>query len=187
MITLGVIADTHIPDRRRNLHPEVIPTFQNANVDHILHAGDISVPHVLAQLKEIAPVHAVRGNRDWWRLKHLPLTMVVGIQDVRIGLIHGHGSFRAYIKDKLYILRGGPMPYRIIRERAVSLLPDDVDVIVFGHNHSPYNHVHEGTLVFNPGSACCPSPRHSPPSVGLLYIDGEEVVGEIINLTRIRL
>ena len=34
-------------------------------VDAILHAGDISRPRVLAQLAEIAPVHAVAGNRDW--------------------------------------------------------------------------------------------------------------------------
>jgi hypothetical protein len=28
MITLGIIADTHIPDRVRHLHPGVLPLFR---------------------------------------------------------------------------------------------------------------------------------------------------------------
>lgn len=183
MLTLGVIADTHIPDRRRSLHPKVIPTFQTANVEYILHAGDISVPRVIAQLEEIAPVYAVRGNRDWFRLNHLPMNLILPFEGVKIGLTHGHGGWRSYLQDKVNYLRGGPLPFRIIKERAVSLLPPDVNVVIFGHNHAVYNQVEDGQLIFNPGSACCAIPRHSPPSVGLLHIKADQVTGKIINLS----
>ena len=64
MIRLGVISDTHIPDRARRLNERVIPVFREAGVSAILHAGDVSTPRVLKQLEEVAPVYATRGNRD---------------------------------------------------------------------------------------------------------------------------
>ena len=62
---LGVVADTHIPDRVRSLHPDLLPGLKAANAEVILHAGDICSPVVLAELSQVAPVVAVRGNRDW--------------------------------------------------------------------------------------------------------------------------
>ncbi|MEK6256095.1 MAG: YfcE family phosphodiesterase [Chloroflexota bacterium] len=182
MITLGIIADTHIPDRSKTLPPEIIPIFQQAGVDDILHAGDISVPRVLTQLEQIAPVHAVRGNRDMWRLRHLPISQILQFEQIKVGITHGHGSLGSYLRDKLRFLQRGPMPYRIVKERAVSLLHQDVDVVIFGHNHSTYNQVEDGKLVFNPGSACCPSPRNSKPSIGIIKIEGKNVYGEIIEI-----
>ena len=182
VLTLGVIADTHIPDRQRALHAAVIPIFQKASVDYILHAGDISVPAVIAQLEAVAPVYAVRGNRDWLRLKELPITRVLPFEDITVGLTHGHGGMRTYLQDKINYIRRGPMAFRIIKERGLSLLPPDVDVVIFGHNHSVFNEVEDGVLIFNPGSTCCPIPRNAPPSVGLLHIDGSQVRGEILKL-----
>ena len=72
MTTLGVISDTHIPDRTPQLNPRVLEVFQQARVTQILHAGDIMVQSVLDELATIAPVQAVCGNRDIWNLKHLP-------------------------------------------------------------------------------------------------------------------
>ncbi|MDH3944906.1 MAG: YfcE family phosphodiesterase [Anaerolineae bacterium] len=182
MLTLGVIADTHIPDRRRVLSPQVLSIFSHNRVDHILHAGDISLPSVLDQLGSIAPVSAVRGNRDWFGFQELPLTRTLTFEGVTLGLTHGHGGWRTYLVDKFNYLRGGPMAFRVIKERAVSLLPMNVDAVVFGHNHSPMNRVENGKLIFNPGSPCCPIPRHAPPSVGLLTIDADRITGEIVPL-----
>lgn len=182
MITIGVIADTHIPDRSRKLHPGVLPALKNAGVHQILHAGDISVPRVVIELEQCAPVTVVRGNRDFVRFKNLPMSQTLSIEGIQIGLTHGHGGWRTYFMDKLNQLRGGPMPFRVIKERAISLVPQDVDVVVFGHNHSVYNQVEDGKLIFNPGSACCSIPRNSAPTIGLLYIDGERVRGEIVYL-----
>jgi len=60
--TLGLISDTHLPDRLRALPPEVFDALDG--VDLILHAGDVGTLAVLDQLSTIAPVVAVHGNDD---------------------------------------------------------------------------------------------------------------------------
>ena len=42
MTSLGVLADTHIPDRVPELDPQIIQVFRRAGVAAILHAGDVS-------------------------------------------------------------------------------------------------------------------------------------------------
>ncbi len=181
MLTLGIIADTHIPDRARRLHPQTLEFFEQAGVSEILHAGDICVPRVLAELGKIAPVTAVRGNRDWFRQPRLPLHRTLAYEGVTIGLTHGHLSWRGYLSDKWRYLTRGPQTYRAFAEKALSVFPADIDVVIFGHNHAPYNKRHGQTLVFNPGSATVPNPleRGLRPSVGLLKIEGAQVVADI--------
>jgi putative phosphoesterase len=181
MLTLGVISDTHIPDRARQLDPRALDAFQAASVDKILHAGDVSTPHVLAQLEELAPVHAVRGNRDWLALPHLPYHYRLEYAGVKIGLTHGHGRWWNYFFDRVEYLTQG---YRleVFQPRLLETFPD-ARVIVFGHTHRPLVHWVEGVLLFNPGSPHFPDIKSITPSVGLLHIhDGGEVAGEIINL-----
>ena len=55
-------------------------------------------------------------------------------QGYRIGLIHGWGSPEG-------------LEERIMGEFL------NVDAIVYGHSHKPVNHVREGILLFNPGTA----------------------------------
>lgn len=181
MITLGVIADTHIPDRARRLDPGISEIFRTAGVQAILHAGDVSTPGVLDQLRQIAPVHAVRGNRDVFALRELPQCSLLSFAEVRIALSHGHGSWLRYLVDRVdYVLRG----YRIelFQPRLLKEFPD-TNVIVFGHTHRPYNHRENGVLLFNPGSPHCPDGKGTAPSVGLLSIQTRgEVYGEIVSL-----
>ncbi len=66
MTTLGLISDTHIPDRAAELNPRVLQIFEEARVSQILHAGDIMNQTVLDELAQVAPVQAVCGNRDVW-------------------------------------------------------------------------------------------------------------------------
>ena len=72
MTTLGVLADTHIPDRVNQLNPRVLEIFQQAEVNAILHAGDVSVPRVLEELGQVAPVHAVRGKSRYFLSQAAP-------------------------------------------------------------------------------------------------------------------
>lgn len=180
-ITLGLIADTHVPDRTRGLHPAVLPTFEKAGVSQILHAGDISIPRVLRQLEEVAPVLAVRGNRDWFGFRDLPMQRVVSVGEKRIGLIHGHGSWGLYLRDKLRFLVRGPQPFERAMHRAMGLM-GGVDIVVFGHNHEPMVREANGLLVVNPGSACCQAVAKKSPSVGLLHINGKFIRAEIVFL-----
>jgi hypothetical protein len=168
MITIGVVSDTHIPDRTRQLEPQVLNVFREAGVQAILHAGDVSTPATLDQLSDIAPVYAVRGNRDWVALRHLPYTRQIELSGVKVGLTHGHGPLLDYMRDRVdYVLRG----YRLemFVPRLLKAFPQ-ADVIVFGHTHRSLNQRFDGRLVFNPGSPHFPDPRTSAPSVGLLHI-----------------
>ena len=183
MITIGVISDTHIPDRAPQLHSQVASVFREAGVQVILHAGDISTPATLEQLNEIAPVHAVRGNRDWVALRHLPFARQTEFGGVIVGLTHGHGPLLDYMRDRMdYILRGYRL--QLFVPRLLAAFPA-ADVIVFGHTHRALNQRVDGKLVFNPGSPHFPDPKTSAPSVGLLYIsDNGTAEGEIRTLSR---
>ena len=185
MTVLGVIADTHIPDRARRLDPRVGEIFRQAGVEAILHAGDVSTAVVLQEISQIAPVHAVRGNRDWVALRHLPFAMRLSFGEIKVALSHGHGPWWKYLLNRMdYILRG----YRLeLFEPHLLAEFFDVDVIVFGHTHRPYNRWVDGRLLFNPGSPHCPEGEKNTPSVGLLRITaGGGVSGEILSLETAR-
>lgn len=178
-IAIGLIADTHVPDRMRRLHPAVLPIFEKAKVNQILHAGDISIPRVLHELETVAPVLAVRGNRDWFL--NLPMKRVIQVEGRRIGLVHGHGSWGNYFRDKMRYVLYGPQKFEYFMQRAISLV-SDVDVLVFGHNHEPMLKEIDGLLVVNPGSACRQAFDLKPPSVALLHINGNTAKAEIVFL-----
>jgi putative phosphoesterase len=181
---IGVLADTHIPDRRRRLHPQIAEIFRAAKVEMILHAGDISIPSVLRELEKIAPVQAVRGNRDLFWSEELPIYRVLDIEGKKIGITHGHGSFSQYVGDKIRYLMGHIPKFRYYAERAQDSLPNDVDAIIFGHNHAAMLEWRAGKLFFNPGSACCHVFKDKGTSVGLLRVTAEKIMGEIIFLEK---
>ncbi len=184
LLTMGVVADTHVPDRLRNLHPGLLPALRAAGVARILHAGDVCAPVVLDELATVAPVTAVRGNRDL-TLRHLPLVQRLDVEGVPLALTHGHGGFWNYLRDKWRYMRDG---YRF--ERFQYLLPHLAPwarVIVFGHTHYPENVWDNDRLLFNPGSAGW-NPLFPRPSYGLLHFyPGGRVVGEILALDGARL
>lgn len=181
VVRIGVLADTHIPDRVGGLHPEIIPTFQQCKVDLVIHAGDISIPAVLEKLKTVAPVEAVQGNRDWWRMKALPASKIITIKEVKLLITHGHGHFFSYLWDKVpHWLLG----YRFERfVRKFSRMQQDFDIVIFGHSHRPENRWVNGRLYFNPGSAYDPLRNQSGPSIGMIEIgEGKAFRAEIIRL-----
>lgn len=167
LLTVGVLADTHVPDRVNALHPRLLDTFRSAGVQQILHAGDICSPVVLDNLRQVAPVCAVRGNRDWL-LYRLPLAQMVDLGGVQVALMHGHGDFARYLRDKVhYFLEG----YRLKRYlKVLTKTMPAAQVVVYGHTHRPELLWYQGKLLFNPGSACFGFHRSRPPSVGLLHI-----------------
>ncbi|WP_243135301.1 metallophosphoesterase family protein, partial [Alkalibaculum bacchi] len=87
---VGVISDTHIPKKTKELPKFVLDTFQG--IDSIIHAGDIMTIDVIYQLNEIAPVTAVAGNNDSVHLHEiLGSKKILDIGNFRIGITHGHG------------------------------------------------------------------------------------------------
>jgi putative phosphoesterase len=181
VITLGVIADTHVPDRRRRLDARILPILRSEGVQAILHAGDVSSPEVLTDIENVAPIYAVRGNRDWFLLRHLPKDLVLEFNTVKIGLTHGHGGWINYLKDRPDFFLHGYYHDRLL-PRLRAQFPR-ANVIVFGHGHLPLNRWIDGQLFFNPGSPHFSARRDVLPSLGFLRIKpGGEVCGEIVFL-----
>ncbi len=156
---IGVLSDTHLTEPFPEFKKMV--EFHFRDVEKILHAGDFvdwTIAEYLSTRKELI---AVRGNMDSYEIrKTFPAKMIIELQGVKIGLIHGGGA-----------------PFGIeprIREEF-----DEVDVIVYGHTHTPASHTVKNIYFFNPGSPTRPSMDR--PTLGLLTI-GEKVEGEIIKV-----
>ena len=158
---IGLISDTHIPDRARILPQNVIDAF--SDVDLILHAGDLTSPKVIDELEEIAPVMAVQGNMDRANGINLPKAKVIEAEDLRIGLVHGEVYPRADSQQLLYLAR-----------------ELNVDILVSGHSHQPKIEQSEGILLLNPGSPIVP--RLADRTVMLLEINNKEVDVELVKV-----
>ncbi len=182
-VRIGVIADTHIPDRVGALHPGILPSFKDLSVDLILHAGDISSPPVIGELQTVAPCLVARGNRDWFRLPEQKDVVILEINKVTIALMHGHGSFFRYLLDKIPFYLNG---YRFSRyPKKLVKYANTAKVIVFGHTHHSENQWVGGKLYFNPGSAYEGNQNGDPATIGLIEIDKNMgIKGRIINLER---
>ena len=158
---IGLISDTHIPDRARILPQNVIEAF--SDVELILHAGDLTSPGVLEELEEIAPVMAVQGNMDRANGIDLPKAKVVEVEGLKIGVIHGEVYPRADSDQLIYLAK-----------------ELDVDILVSGHSHQPKIEQKDGVLLLNPGSPIVP--RLADRTVMLLEINNREVDVEIIKI-----
>lgn len=171
---VGVVSDTHVPDRAAGLHPDLLPGLQQARVGLILHAGDICSPRVLTELEQVAPVIAVRGNRDWAFIGKLPWRQDLEIGRLKLSLMHGMGNWGKYLLFKIkYAASGYALEnYLPMMQKAAP----EADVIVFGHTHRPEVVRSGGQLFFNPGSAGPVQKRGWQPSFGLLRVQSGGLV-----------
>jgi uncharacterized protein len=145
-----VLADTHAPRRWKSCPPAVAAWLRQGDV--ILHAGDVCVAGVLAELTQYAPVHAVTGNNDApdvaaWGAQPTLETELAGL---KVAMIHDAGS------------AGG-------RLRRMRTTFPHADVVVYGHSHIPLDAHDGGFRIFNPGS---PTDRRRQPhgTIGVLEI-----------------
>ena len=137
----------------------VWPYLESA--DHILHAGDVTDPALLDEMRSLAPVTVVMGNcdgmdvRDWGA----PSETTLELGGVQIGMVHDSGQ------------KAG----RWARMR--QMFPD-ARVVVFGHSHLPWNVDTDGLLLLNPGS---PTWKRQAPynSMALLWIEECRVEAEV--------
>jgi len=167
-VTIGVLADTHIPDRSKALPQNILSRLKELNIDRIFHAGDASCWKVIRALEVIAPVTIVQGNRDWFFGMDTPRHITLSINGIRITLTHGHRSMIHYLYDKwIYILRG--YAFERYYQHLSQDFPDS-DVIVFGHTHYQAVHWVDGKLYFNPGAAYPCKHNHFNPQFGVLRI-----------------
>ncbi|ODA39398.1 metallophosphoesterase family protein [Desulfosporosinus sp. BG] len=151
---IAVLSDTHLRVGKS------LPRFvweHLTEVDMIIHAGDLTHMGLLEELASIAPVRAVRGNCDGWDVS-LPDRDVIECGAWKIGLVHGN------------VGKGNSTPDRAYAE----FKETPVNLIVFGHSHTPFMEWRNGILLFNPGS---PTDKRREPqySFGLLDIQQEQI------------
>jgi putative phosphoesterase len=139
---IGIISDTH-----GLLRPEACERL--AGVDHIIHAGDIGRPEVIAGLRELAPTTAIRGNVDKGQWAD----------------DHPHTEWLTLGGRTLYVLHN-------LDELDLDPAAAGIDVVVSGHSHRPKIETIDGVLYLNPGSA---GPRRFtlPIALAILELDGD--------------
>ena len=140
-LRLLLLADTHVPKRAKELPGEVWE--QVAAADVVVHAGDWVEPSLLDTLKErSARLVAVWGNNDGAELRRrLPEVARVELGGMQWGVVHETGA-------------------KARREERMRAAYPDLDVLVFGHSHIPWDTEHEGLRLLNPGS---PTDRRRQP------------------------
>lgn len=137
-----MLSDTHIPLRAKALPPQVLAEVEAADV--VLHAGDWVDEATLDLLEERSRrLIGVWGNNDGPGLRRrLPEVARFELGGLRFAMVHETGQAKG---RELRCERDFP----------------DVDVLVFGHSHIPWETVAPGGLrLLNPGS---PTDRRRQP------------------------
>ena len=158
---IGVISDTHIPERADKIPDIVFEIFKD--MDIILHAGDLVSKDVIRQLEEVAPTRCVQGNMDKYMGLELPENHIITVEGYKIGLNHGEVYPRGDTQQLKYI--------------ALEL---DVDILISGHTHWAFIKEFDDIILLNPGSPTVP--RMSDPSVMILEIDENTIDSRIIKV-----
>lgn len=148
---IAVLSDTH-----GLLRPKIKEILKGCQV--IFHGGDINSQKILEELKEIAPLYAVRGNADKEWAKGLPEELEVTLFGLRIYMVHNKKHKKADISD--------------------------VDLFICGHSHKYEEKEENGVYWLNPGSC---GPRRFKLPVTMAVVTVQESTGsfqvEKIDLT----
>lgn len=144
---LGLISDTHFPDRLMTLPEAVFRAFQD--VDLILHAGDVGELSILDTLSMLAPVVAVHGNDDSFDAqRELPYQQLICIHGVRLLLTHAHYQNRA---EEMTSRRDDHWASKLNRRAAMGRRAA-AQVVIFGHTHIPMVLPWAEVVLINPGA-----------------------------------
>jgi putative phosphoesterase len=162
--TVGLISDTHIPVRAREIPRKVFEVFED--VSFIVHAGDLVEVSVIDELEQFAPVLAVYGNMDGPKIRgKLPKMNSAKAFNWKIGVMHNPRALFGLSKMRQIAQENG------------------FDVLVYGHTHNPKTRWERNILYINPGSPTNPLPPFiAKPSVALLKISKKKITPEIIHI-----
>jgi uncharacterized protein len=139
---LVLTSDTHLPKRAKELPGELLERVAAADV--VVHAGDwvdvATLDLLEARAKRLIGVY---GNNDGAALRaRLPETAYAELGGLRFAVVHETGGKHG-------------------REERCEARYPDVDVLVFGHSHIPWDSRGErGLRLLNPGS---PTDRRREP------------------------
>ncbi len=153
---LLLLADTHLPRRAKDLPAQVWTEVEAADV--VVHAGDWVDEAALDALETRATaLLACWGNNDGLGLRaRLPEVARATLEGVRVAVVHETGAATG-------------------RARRADAAHPDVDLLVFGHSHIPWDEVTPGGMrLLNPGS---PTDRRRQPACTYvtLTLDGGSI------------
>jgi putative phosphoesterase len=137
-----LLADTHLPRRARTLPDEVWRAVDAAH--GVVHAGDWVDEATLDALAARTPLLlGCAGNNDGPALHaRLPEVALAELDGVRLGVVHETGDAKG-------------------REARMDERFPDLDLLVFGHSHIPWDSTTpRGLRLLNPGS---PTDRRRQP------------------------
>ncbi|MFK4118749.1 metallophosphoesterase family protein [Streptomyces longwoodensis] len=139
---LLLVSDTHLPKRAKVLPAPLLDELPRADV--VVHAGDWVDTATLDLLEERSrQLVAVYGNNDGPALRaRLPEVAYADLGGLRFGVVHETGPAQG-------------------REARCAARFPDLDVLVFGHSHIPWDTTAStGLRLLNPGS---PTDRRRQP------------------------
>ncbi len=150
---IGLISDTHVPDRAKSLPEDIKKYFKD--VDLILHAGDITTPNVLRQLGDYAECIAVRGNNGGdKRLFNPPLPRIRTVElayGFRMRMYHGVDNFIQRVMDNMVGRIGFfPVASKMVFKRVIRH-SEGMNCVLFGHCHWPFLKKYKDVIYINPG------------------------------------
>ncbi|MFE9768629.1 metallophosphoesterase family protein [Streptomyces sp. NPDC005808] len=131
---LLLMSDTHLPKRAKELPAQLLAELPLA--DLVIHAGDwvdtATLDLLEARSRRLVGVH---GNNDGPDLRaRLPETARLDLDGLRLGVVHETGAAQG-------------------RELRCAQRFPDLDVLVFGHSHIPWDTTTDtGLRLLNPGS-----------------------------------
>ncbi len=164
MTRMLLLADTHLPKRARDLPAEVWEQVDAADV--VVHAGDWVDVATLDRLEERSRrLLACWGNNDGPELRaRLPEVARATVGGVRFAVVHETGPKQG-------------------REARCEAAYPEVDVLVFGHSHIPWDTTAAGGLrLLNPGS---PTDRRRQPHCTYLTLTAQDGALSDVELHRL--
>ncbi len=164
MTRIGVISDTH-----GYIHPQVETLF--ANVEHIVHAGDVGGIKVIERLEKIAPLTIVKGNYD-------------NEPDIQDRLLKDPGAAVIFGVQFFLTHRMITISWDQHKHLIANLMADKgfaPQVMVFGHTHFAVCERIRDILFINPGY-CGPDEIEGPRTLGIIKIEVESIEGKILKL-----
>jgi len=162
LMKIVVFADSHSDIDTMSIVIEV------ENPDMIIHLGDhVTDGTELQKMYATIPMELVKGKTD--RTDEYFSEKILLLNDKSIFITHGD----------MYDVEQG------ISDLVDRGMSDDADIILFGHTHKPYLQNNEGIWIMNPGRIGRRSSKVINATYGILLIDNDSVICEIVEFDSI--